>query len=272
MTSTNKRGLERAIYERSYRIKNAEKIKAYHREEYQRNKSKHAAYSSSEEHKAHKRRMYAEKIKDPDYKLKVQNRLKEYRLKNLEKCKAMDKSWRKSNLERCRNNSRAWTAKNKEKDLEYHRASYRNHKIKRAATHKRWRENNIEYAKQINREYLQSNPGYNAAKSKRHYEENKSYYKNKAIARYALRKKATVNLKGIRAFVDLVKSRKFVTCYYCEKPTPSFGCHFDHIVALSKGGQHSADNLCVSCPKCNLSKNDKSISDWKRSGQLILSL
>lgn len=39
--------------------------------------------------------------------------------------------------------------------------------------------------------------------------------------------------------------------------------HIDHFVPLAKGGTNSANNIVVSCPKCNLSKNDKTVPQWK---------
>ena len=51
-------------------------------------------------------------------------------------------------------------------------------------------------------------------------------------------------------------------CAYC-------GCdlngkyHVDHIVPLSRGGTDYAENLTLTCPRCNLSKGDKLLSEWK---------
>lgn len=36
----------------------------------------------------------------------------------------------------------------------------------------------------------------------------------------------------------------------------------DHIVALSKDGNHKSSNLCASCEFCNCSKCDRSLADW----------
>lgn len=92
--------------------------------------------------------------------------------------------------------------------------------------------------------------------------------------RRALKKAAAVNLKGIRQFVSNVRSKPFSTCYYCEARVPSSEVHFDHIVALSKGGPHSVENLCVSCSACNLSKGAKSLLEWgrDRAAQQLLNL
>lgn len=47
------------------------------------------------------------------------------------------------------------------------------------------------------------------------------------------------------------------TCYLCGKLCGPKEIHLDHVVPLSRGGHHSAANLRVSCPHCNLSKGSK---------------
>lgn len=43
-------------------------------------------------------------------------------------------------------------------------------------------------------------------------------------------------------------------CAYCGATFLRGNFEFDHVVPLSKGGAHSADNLVVACRKCNASK------------------
>ncbi len=43
-------------------------------------------------------------------------------------------------------------------------------------------------------------------------------------------------------------------CFYCDKDCDK-DFHVDHIIPLSKGGEHERYNLCISCPTCNLRKN-----------------
>ena len=49
------------------------------------------------------------------------------------------------------------------------------------------------------------------------------------------------------------------TCVYCGA-TESLS--LDHIKPLSKGGAHSADNLCIACASCNSSKGAKPLIGW----------
>jgi 5-methylcytosine-specific restriction endonuclease McrA len=61
----------------------------------------------------------------------------------------------------------------------------------------------------------------------------------------------------IRALYELAASNAVITCYLCGKRTRRGKRHVDHIVPLSKDGQHRRLNLAVTCPSCNLSKNAK---------------
>lgn len=52
-------------------------------------------------------------------------------------------------------------------------------------------------------------------------------------------------------------------CTYC-------GCnkrtlHCDHVLAISKGGSNSLDNLVTACELCNSSKGNRSVTEWRAS-------
>jgi Restriction endonuclease len=106
---------------------------------------------------------------------------------------------------------------------------------------------------------------YNAARTT---EENRLKWHR----RRALKKGASINLAGIKEFIRQVKAKKEIRCYYCEKLTPTKGCHFDHIVPLARGGLHAVENLCATCPTCNNTKQNKTIAEWQRLGQQVLPL
>jgi hypothetical protein len=59
---------------------------------------------------------------------------------------------------------------------------------------------------------------------------------------------------------DVVFERDKGICYLCCAPingTP----HFDHIIALSQGGEHSYANIAATHPRCNMRKNGKRLED-----------
>ncbi len=56
-------------------------------------------------------------------------------------------------------------------------------------------------------------------------------------------------------------------CYWCQDKLAKY--HIDHIVPLSRGGTNCPDNLVVSCPTCNLRKNNKYPHEWIEGGRLL---
>ena len=58
------------------------------------------------------------------------------------------------------------------------------------------------------------------------------------------------------------RANKLAKCYWCQKITATKKCHTDHILALSNGGSHVIENLCIACHSCNLSKSAKSLAKW----------
>jgi hypothetical protein len=54
----------------------------------------------------------------------------------------------------------------------------------------------------------------------------------------------------------LVKSRAANCCEYCRLSQQSnlFAFHVEHIIATKHDGKTLADNLCLSCPDCNINK------------------
>ena len=71
--------------------------------------------------------------------------------------------------------------------------------------------------------------------------------------------------KAITAWMKSIRLKPTVTCYWCLSSFKSSRIHIDHINSLSKGGEHSLANLCVSCPKCNLTKQAKTLKSWNAS-------
>lgn len=73
-------------------------------------------------------------------------------------------------------------------------------------------------------------------------------------------------------FYKYVRSLRTVNCYYCGESVRGKEAHVDHIVAIANGGNHCSSNLAASCPKCNLSKNAKPLTEWSCTSQPLLNL
>ena len=60
---------------------------------------------------------------------------------------------------------------------------------------------------------------------------------------------------------EMIWSRDQGICHICHLPVERSELHYDHIIPLSKGGEHTTDNIAVSHSWCNLRKGAK-ITAW----------
>lgn len=63
---------------------------------------------------------------------------------------------------------------------------------------------------------------------------------------------------GIR---QILYNKQKGLCNGCGKPLQD--SHIDHILAISRGGTNTDDNVQLLCPNCNLSKGVKTMKEWK---------
>lgn len=126
----------------------------------------------------------------------------------------------------------------------------------------------------LNKAYRQANLKRFAEYRERRRDEMRAYQKayrkahpEKARASWQLRRArkmgATIgDKKLITKWEKAWRSKPFVNCYWCRGRFPAKKCHADHIIALDKKGQHTVENLCISCQPCNNKKNTKSLETW----------
>jgi 5-methylcytosine-specific restriction endonuclease McrA len=72
---------------------------------------------------------------------------------------------------------------------------------------------------------------------------------------HSKRRELKKNGENSLAIKKWAESQKKI-CYWCNNNCEK-NYHIDHYVPLSKGGKHLINNLVISCPSCNLSKNAK---------------
>lgn len=52
-------------------------------------------------------------------------------------------------------------------------------------------------------------------------------------------------------------------CQYCSRPLHRASMSIDHELAKARGGPDTADNLVLSCPRCNSLKSDLSLEQFR---------
>jgi len=81
--------------------------------------------------------------------------------------------------------------------------------------------------------------------------------------RRAIKKLAKViDEQKIKDWIKQWKSLIIVNCHWCKNQFAPSKCHADHVMPLSKGGDHSMENLVIACASCNHRKNAKTPDDW----------
>jgi 5-methylcytosine-specific restriction endonuclease McrA len=195
---------------------------------------------------------------------------KNYYETHKKQCAAATARWWKAHPDKLKAKDRRRYYRHKDRKLEY-AAQYRAKNIEVIKQRKRdYQIKRQEHLQHYLSDYYEQNKEQIKKRAREYYQRNKARYFAAGIKRRALQIKASGNLKALRYFVKQVQSKAFAFCYYCQTKVRTTEIHFDHMIPLSKGGEHSVDNICVSCATCNLKKHSRSVSEWRRKGQQLL--
>ena len=168
---------------------------------------------------------------------------------------------------------------------------------------KRWREKNPERAKEVQERYTKNHPGIRQEISRNFYRRNaesekkrsvewriknldkarahnrKSWHKNREVN---LQRKKVWNQNNKDKILEKEHRRRALvnncTTYKITKKDlrrikrgPCMACgstesiQMDHIIPLSRGGSHGIGNLQPLCKPCNISKNARFMTEWRKS-------
>jgi len=185
---------------------------------------------------------------------------RDYRLNNPEKLKEINKNSKLKRKDKIKDYMKEYRQENKEK-IKITEAIYKEaNKDKIKERKLKYRENNRDKIREAKRNYIQRiRLNTHKIKSTKTEEEriesnkfSKWKYKHK---RRAIEKDGNVTQAQIKELISNTKKCYWCNCNINNKDRLSF--HVDHYIPLSKGGLHSIDNLVISCPTCNLTKNAK---------------
>lgn len=156
---------------------------------------------------------------------------------------------------------KAYDLAHKSEILKREKARYLKNRERIIANVKRYTSAHRDAALARTKKWHRDNPA--RSKAAKHH----SKAKRRAIE-YATR----INEAGIREWMQEVRSKPFARCHWCGTKVSGRRIHFDHVIALSRGGTHTIGNLCASCQECNLTKKNRLIADWICGGQQFLTL
>jgi len=150
----------------------------------------------------------------------------------------------------------AYRVANREKVLASQRATYYKHQSKRIANSQKWAANNPARRKQIESKYRSNHRKEVAERS-----ESWRLLHPEKPRLYKLKRRAKLETNGIFEITNKDIKRLYGSfCYYCGS---NERIEADHIIPISKGGQHKIGNLLPACRFCNASKGYRFISEWK---------
>lgn len=193
-------------------------------------------------------------------------RSKKWRAKNAERVKAQNKKWRIANPEKAKAGQKRWRTENTEKAKMGQKKYCAENPAKEKARYKKYRDENRDKVRAASKKHYDSNPDKQRERVKRYHAANPDKVRQNSHIRRARKIGALVGSPTrILDWAKSIRESKQVACYWCGLRFIGKKAHLDHIVALTKGGAHSIENLCISCPRCNQSKHAKTLEQWNKT-------
>lgn len=159
-----------------------------------------------------------------------------------EKARVRAAAWYRANKQRALATGKVWRAKNRDKVVSSRRAWARANKAKMGA---------------YLADYVAGHPDTIRATKRRWKKNNPRAAVIDAHRRRARKRTASglYTLEQLEARIAYYGGK----CAYCPGPFE----HVDHVIPLSRGGSNWPANLRPACSKCNCSKNNKTLREWR---------
>lgn len=206
---------------------------------------------------------------------RIRERQRAYWAEHADKKREYNRAYQAANVERIRELKSKYRIEHADEIREYNRAYYAAHAEEIAArvrAHRRspdvrqrlkaWRIANADKLRELNR-------GYHSDPSTLEYRrvQRQAYTKaNPDIYRAAKQRRRALIMGNGGTFTSkelkTMRAAQAGVCAYCKQQHDPNELAIDHIVPLKQGGRHEASNICLACPKCNASKNNRTPEQW----------
>jgi hypothetical protein len=168
--------------------------------------------------------------------------------------------YRKENTEKGKEYSSKYRKENTEKEQKRHIKYYKENVEKIRETSIKYRKDHLEKIRERNSKYSKEHFGERKEYFSKYWKEHSEKLRENAGRRRALKKNTTVEKVDLE---QLFENHKWI-CGICglkidkklKWPNPLSISH-DHILPLSKGGDHTYGNIQPAHLRCNLSKNNR---------------
>lgn len=220
----------RRAYAKAWREANREKLREQGKAYYEANRERHLEQGRAWHHANRDQALASSRA---------------WHAANREQANANVKAWAAANAEKVRADGQAYRLANPGKIRTYRKAYYEQHRDKAIAYTKAWVAANPEKVR-----------AYSRASEKNHPEASAERYRRRRTRKLA---------GGVFAITERdwrrLCARWGNTCAYCGADG---NLDRDHVIPLSRGGRHSIGNLLPACRRCNLSKSNKLLVEWRR--------
>ena len=218
----------------------------------------------------------------------IKERAKKYYELNRDKVKAQSKKWKEDNKDRHKELRSKWLAENKDKVKEYRKKYYETYKYsptyikycsdnagRKNARSSAWRKANPEKAKKLVSEWYLSNKKATDERIANWRKNNADRVKatlaayreshQEACSAYGHNYRARIKSNGGTLSKDIIQKLWKLQkgkCAVCKVDLRKTGYHLDHVIPLkprdgSTPGKNDDRNVQLTCPVCNLKKNNK---------------
>lgn len=160
--------------------------------------------------------------------------------------------------------NQAYHAANKEKHNEQSRAYHKKNREKLLLKHRDYRHRNKEQVVRLTRDWRRANKDYVNTTNRQWWKDHPETAHAINVKRNAKRRAARVSAEGTHTIADMRRqydSQKG-KCWWCGEPVAWSEREDDHLIPLNRGGTDNADNIVVSCRRCNRSKGSKLPHEW----------
>lgn len=181
------------------------------------------------------------------------------------------REYRKKNPEVVRlTNKRQREGKNRESILERKRQEYRRNRQdpEWQAKQYKYRRMTKERKREYDKDYVENNRE-KVNEQARRWSKNNPDKRRAIVFNNASKRRAKMANGPSASEVSSWAAKQSKICYWCGIKC-SADYHVDHYFPLASGGEHSIDNLVISCPPCNYRKNAKDPYDFaQEKGRLF---
>lgn len=168
----------------------------------------------------------------------------------------------RSNCKKCQAKKRKiFVSKNKDKVLKQNHLSYENNKDTILDKKKIYHIKNRDVILDNHKDYYLVNKETILAKVMAYRKKHPEVYRASNSKRRAQKRAAICNVSSEE--IRMLKEEYNYCCAYCSSQTNENNpLHIDHMIPLSKGGQHIIENLLPACRDCNLKKFNMGWDEW----------